>query len=246
MATSQGRQHQKPPPPKVGRGVKQTLPRASRRSHPCPHRDSSLPALRTEREDIPATSLSHQACSALVVAALGNEHTYPPIFSFIFFCSLAIAFYKWKVNPQSGKKKKRNKTGTQHLCLLYDIVTWKTLITQNPNLPMFLSVWLHLGSVFASFTTESHLLSFSFTWWPILPSQFVPPFIMGSAHSQSHVPSPPFFFKCIWLSQLWHTGSLVAAFGIQFPNQGSNPGTLHWKHRVLTSGPPEKSLPPPS
>ena len=109
------------------------------------------------------------------------------------------------------KKKKRNKTGTQHLCLLYDIVTWKTLITQNPNLPMFLSVWLHLGSVFASFTTESHLLSFSFTWWPILPSQFVPPFIMGSAHSQSHVPSPPFFFKCIWLSQLWHTGSLVAA-----------------------------------
>ena len=144
------------------------------------------------------------------------------------------------------KKKKRNKTGTQHLCLLYDIVTWKTLITQNPNLPMFLSVWLHLGSVFASFTTESHLLSFSFTWWPILPSQFVPPFIMGSAHSQSHVPSPPFFFKCIWLSQLWHTGSLVAAFGIQFPNQGSNPGTLHWKHRVLTGGPPEKSLPPPS
>lgn len=107
MATSQGRQHQKPPPPKVGRGVKQTLPRASRRSHPCPHRDSSLPALRTEREDIPATSLSHQACSALVVAALGNEHTYPPIFSFIFFCSLAIAFYKWKVNPQSGKKKKK-------------------------------------------------------------------------------------------------------------------------------------------
>lgn len=34
----------------------------------------------------------------------------------------------------------------QNLCLLYDIVTWKTLITQNPNLPVFLSVWLHLGS----------------------------------------------------------------------------------------------------
>ena len=52
----------------------------------------------------------------------------------------------------------------QNLCLLYDIVTWKTLITQNPNLPVFLSVWLHLGSAFASFTMESHLLSFSFTW----------------------------------------------------------------------------------
>lgn len=51
----------------------------------------------------------------------------------------------------------------QNLYLLYDIVTWKTLITQNPNLPVFLSVWLHLGSAFASFTMESHLLSLSFT-----------------------------------------------------------------------------------
>ena len=36
---------------------------------------------------------------------------------------------------------------------------------------------------------------------------------------------------------------LVAAHGIQFPPQGSNPGPLHWEHRVLTTGPPGKSLP---
>ena len=45
--------------------------------------------------------------------------------------------------------------------------------------------------------------------------------------------------------QLWYTGSLVAAckllvaaFRIQFPGQGSNPGPLHWEHGVLASGPP--------
>lgn len=140
-------------------------PLTIRKEPPRPHLDFSLPALRTEREDIPATSLSHQVFSDLVVAALGNEHTYPPIFSFIFFCSLASA--SLQVEDKSsirGKKKLRNKTGMQNFCLLYDIVTWKTLVTQNPKLHVFLSVWLHLGSVFASFMMESHLLSFSFTW----------------------------------------------------------------------------------
>ena len=64
-------------------------------------------------------------------------------------------------------------------------------------------------------------------------------------------------------SLLWHAGSflvvacglfscglwdlLVAACGllavvcrIQFPDQGLNPGPLHWEHRVLTTGPPGK------
>ena len=52
-----------------------------------------------------------------------------------------------------------------------------------------------------------------------------------------------FFFK------LRHTGSLVAACkllvaacGIEFPDQGSNPGPLHWEHGVLATGPPGKSL----
>ena len=39
-----------------------------------------------------------------------------------------------------------------------------------------------------------------------------------------------FFFFFVW------------ACGIYFPDQGSNPGPLHWKHGVLITGPPEKSL----
>ena len=34
---------------------------------------------------------------------------------------------------------------------------------------------------------------------------------------------------------------LVAECRIQFPDQGSNPGPLHWEHGVLTTGPPGKA-----
>ena len=34
---------------------------------------------------------------------------------------------------------------------------------------------------------------------------------------------------------------LVVACGIQFPDQGSNPGLLDWEHRVLATGHPGKS-----
>ena len=44
-------------------------------------------------------------------------------------------------------------------------------------------------------------------------------------------------------SALWHANS-AAACGIHFPDQGSNPGPLHWGHRVLATGPPGKSLSP--
>ena len=40
---------------------------------------------------------------------------------------------------------------------------------------------------------------------------------------------------------LQHTNSLVVACGIQFPDQGSNPGPLHWEHGVPATGPPGKS-----
>ena len=43
---------------------------------------------------------------------------------------------------------------------------------------------------------------------------------------------PFFFFFFFWLC---HLGTL-------FPNQGSNPCPLHWKHGVLTTGLPGKSL----
>ena len=42
--------------------------------------------------------------------------------------------------------------------------------------------------------------------------------------------------------QLWHVNSqLQHACGIQFPDQGSNPGPLHWEHGLLTTAPPGKS-----
>ena len=50
-------------------------------------------------------------------------------------------------------------------------------------------------------------------------------------------------------SSLWHMGSLVtacelsvAAYGTYFPDQGSNPGPLHWEHGVLATGPPPMGI----
>ena len=43
--------------------------------------------------------------------------------------------------------------------------------------------------------------------------------------------------------QLWHVNSqLWHACGIQFPDQRSNPGPLHWECGVLSTVPPGKSL----
>ena len=57
-----------------------------------------------------------------------------------------------------------------------------------------------------------------------------------------------FFFGCT-RSYLQHSGPsvaacklLVAACGIQFPNQGLNLGPLHWECGVLAPGPPGKPL----
>ena len=38
-------------------------------------------------------------------------------------------------------------------------------------------------------------------------------------------------------SQLWHMGSLVAACGTYFPDQGCNSGPLHWEQDVSATGP---------
>ena len=53
---------------------------------------------------------------------------------------------------------------------------------------------------------------------------------------------------CVCVFQLWHVGSLVVTYellvatcGIKFPEQGLNPGLLHWKLGVLATGPPGKS-----
>ena len=53
---------------------------------------------------------------------------------------------------------------------------------------------------------------------------------------------PPFLFLLFLLF-----GHTVQHVGSQFPDQGSNLHPLHWKHGILISGPPGKSLPcPPS
>ena len=53
----------------------------------------------------------------------------------------------------------------------------------------------------------------------------------------------------IWLHQVlvtacrifsWGIQLLSAECGIQFPDQGSNPGPLHWEHKVLATGPPRE------
>ena len=46
--------------------------------------------------------------------------------------------------------------------------------------------------------------------------------------------------KAPWL---WHVNSLVAACGIQFPDQDWNPGPLLWECGVLVTGPSRRSLP---
>ena len=66
------------------------------------------------------------------------------------------------------------------------------------------------------------------------------------ASGQKKYPPKKIFFKfryffaglfLIWLCQV-----LVVAYGSQFPDQGSNPGPLHWEHGVSATGPPGKSL----
>ena len=39
----------------------------------------------------------------------------------------------------------------------------------------------------------------------------------------------------------WLRRVLAAARGISFPDQGLNPGPLHWEREVLATGPPGKS-----
>ena len=50
------------------------------------------------------------------------------------------------------------------------------------------------------------------------------------------------FLKIYIYLFIWLFLALAAACGIKFPDQGLNPGTLHWEHRVLAAGPPGKSL----
>ena len=51
-----------------------------------------------------------------------------------------------------------------------------------------------------------------------------------------------FYLAALRLSCITKDLYLVAPCGIQFPDQGSNLGPLHWEHGVLVTAPPVKSL----
>ena len=67
---------------------------------------------------------------------------------------------------------------------------------------------------------------------------------------QTHVPCTGrrillFFNKCsiiLFIYLFIYFGCTTWHVGSQFPNQGSNPRPLQWERRVLTAGPPGKSL----
>ena len=51
-------------------------------------------------------------------------------------------------------------------------------------------------------------------------------------------------YSFIWLHQAFVAAweLIVVTCGISFPDQGLNPGPLHWEHEIFTTGPPGKSL----
>ena len=54
--------------------------------------------------------------------------------------------------------------------------------------------------------------------------------------------SRSYYFYLSFFFFFWLFLALAAACGIKFPDQGLNPGPLHWEHRVLPSGSPGKVL----
>jgi len=76
---------------------------------------------------------------------------------------------------------------------------------------------------------------------------------VGCSHSGLAHLALPFSFATTHISLCLHSSSFkrriiyVAALGLScglkdlVPDQGSNPGPLHWEHRVLATGPPGKS-----
>ena len=49
------------------------------------------------------------------------------------------------------------------------------------------------------------------------------------------------FFLAGWKGGA-HQKKFSGMWDLKLPDQGFNPSPLHWKHRVLTAGPPGKSL----
>ena len=58
--------------------------------------------------------------------------------------------------------------------------------------------------------------------------------LIAIRHSSCHFLKEDYLF-------IWLHGVLVASCGLWFPDQGSNPGPLHWELRGLATGPQGKS-----
>ena len=67
--------------------------------------------------------------------------------------------------------------------------------------------------------------------------------IWGCLSHSSSSPSPsPVLRVCVCVCVcVCVFGCAIWLVGSKFPDQGSNPGPRHWKHRVLTTGPPGNS-----
>ena len=124
-------------------------------------------------------------------------------------------------------------------------------------------IHLHQGSKVCFLSAESVVFCFMFVRWLLqlqisqfLPSQKDPSriYIMSFQAELGHMASlgsrGDWGMECMVkgkkYSQLTQTNQtywlLIVTCGIQFPDQASNPGPLHWECRVLTTGPPGKFL----
>ena len=79
----------------------------------------------------------------------------------------------------------------------------------------------------------------------------IPQFIfkLYSTNCPNHIPHNNFFLGPSSIQNQFSTFFLFIFFGrvlvgSQFPDRGSNPGPLQWKHGVLTTGPPVNSQQP--
>ena len=82
--------------------------------------------------------------------------------------------------------------------------------------------------------------------------QFLAPLSLEAQQSIQRIQPQTYLF--IWLHQVLVVACRIFSYsmgffffsvvsrGIQFPDQGSNPGPLHCKHEASTAGPPVKSL----
>ena len=82
-------------------------------------------------------------------------------------------------------------------------------------------------TVCSSLVSENKGLVALFSFFP---QMFI---YLGCAASQLQL---RMFVAAMWACQLQHTCR------IKFPNQGSNPGPLHWGGEILSTGPPGNSL----